>query len=51
LAYTVTFYDLKNSKNLDASSEKDGDPVILMAGEKYDLKYRKKMDLEKKPGS
>ncbi len=41
--HLVTFYDLKNSKNQDASSVKVGDPVILKTGEKYDLKNRKRI--------
>lgn len=42
--HSVTFYDLKNSNNLDLSSRKIGNPVVLMAGEKYDLKQRKPID-------
>jgi len=39
--HSVTFYDLKNQKNLDPNAKDVGNPVILMEGEKYDLKQRK----------
>jgi cyanophycinase-like exopeptidase len=39
--HSVTFYD----QNPDVSSKKIGSPVILMKGEKYDLKLRKQIDL------
>lgn len=42
--HSVTFYDLENVKNLDGSSPKTGNPVVLMAGEKYDLKLRKPIE-------
>jgi cyanophycinase len=39
--HSVTFYD----QNPDVSFKKIGSPVILMKGEKYDLKLRKQIDL------
>jgi cyanophycinase len=42
--HSVTFYDLENVKDLNPSSVKIQNPVILMAGEKYDLKQRVQID-------
>ncbi len=42
--HSVTFYDLKNQKGLDPNEKNVGNPVILMEGEKYDLKERRKIE-------
>lgn len=42
--HSVTFYDLKNKKNLDLSSEEIKNADVLMKGEKYDLKLRQPID-------
>lgn len=42
--HSVTFYDLKNKKNLDLSSEEIKNADVLMNGEKYNLKLRQPID-------
>ena len=42
--HSVTFYDLGNDKNQDLSSPDAGRPLMLIAGEKYDLAKRKLVD-------
>jgi len=43
--HSVSFYDLKNTQKENAASSPMNKPVVLMAGEKYDLKLRKPIHL------
>ena len=46
--HSVTFYDLTKPANTNKNDVHKGKPEVLMAGEKYDLKLRKKIITGKK---